>query len=571
MKRKPRAPKPKPFLATLSAKSGPTLIKYLASCNASVRSQTLNLIQDWLLQSEAQVAEDDMMKLWKGLFYCLWHADKAPAQGSLVDRLSSLLVSLDPVISLQYFSFFFVTLRREWTGIDRLRLDKFYLLVRRFVNCFFGLMRKHKWDLEYMGRFFEVLEDKALLANDNLLGNGVNYQVVSVFLDELKGFKVPLNRKEVVECLFRPFFRVMEKSLDKILVGKVKSFVFDSLLDKGKTLLKQRKNGDDGQEGGDGDLLLGIIALKMEFSGRFYELGSSPDIVQGNRKVVLGLHEDFLKLERQLEASGVDIEIPDVSEIDEIDGEEVPQLIPLHTDGKNEVDMVHDAEAVNQEKGNVKKKKKGKKAGVEQGKKRKKNKNGVIENGNVGGSANFTLGSDTYLENGNAVSSNGHETSNGVKDDENMLDLSESVMSNLQAEFEKVAAAGSGEASDDLPLLKMKKKRKRANKPKDLEVSTRDEDGQDTGAQNSSKSAKKVRFAMKNNLVWKPHSPLPPQDLRIPPSVTPRGSALKKGVPPGPIREMPPATKKMKKKKGRKILKTISPAVKRLRRVKPLL
>ncbi|KAL0428325.1 UNVERIFIED_CONTAM: hypothetical protein Slati_3007300 [Sesamum latifolium] len=73
-------------------------------------------------------------------------------------------------------------------------------------------------------------------------------------------------------------------------------------------------------------------------------------------------------------------------------------------------------------------------------------------------------------------------------------------------------------------------------------------DGSDA-ARSVEKSAKKVRFAMKNNLVWKPQTPLPPESLRLPPSVTPRGSALKKGVPPGPIIEMPSVMKKAKQKK----------------------
>ncbi|CDP21879.1 unnamed protein product [Coffea canephora] len=163
MKKKPRTPKPKPFLATLSALPGPSLIKHLASCNASIRSQSLKLIQAWMSDSQTELPEDDMKRLWKGLFYCLWHSDKAPAQGLLINRLSSLLITLDPLLSLQYFGCFLVTLRREWTDIDHLRLDKFYLLIRRFVNGVFSLMRKYKWDLEYLGKYVEVLEEKGFL------------------------------------------------------------------------------------------------------------------------------------------------------------------------------------------------------------------------------------------------------------------------------------------------------------------------------------------------------------------------------------------------------------------------
>lgn len=62
------------------------------------------------------------------------------------------------------------------------------------------------------------------------------------------------------------------------------------------------------------------------------------------------------------------------------------------------------------------------------------------------------------------------------------------------------------------------------------------------------KCAKGVKFSMMSNLVWKPNKPMPPQSLRLPPSVAPNGSALKQGVPLGPIRETPPTVKKIKTK-----------------------
>ncbi|CAM6096288.1 unnamed protein product [Calypogeia fissa] len=51
---------------------------------------------------------------------------------------------------------------------------------------------------------------------------------------------------------------------------------------------------------------------------------------------------------------------------------------------------------------------------------------------------------------------------------------------------------------------------------------------------------KKVQFVLRNNLICKPHAPLPPLSMRTPPSATPRGSAFKSGVLlPGPIRTRP--------------------------------
>lgn len=560
MKKKPRVPKAKPFLAALSASSGPGLIRHLGSCNASVRFQSLKLIQAWLSTSEAQLSEDDMKRLWKGLFYCIWHSDKAPAQSLLINRLSSLLLTLDPLLSLQYFTTFLLTLRREWNGIDHLRLDKFYLLIRRFVKGMFCLMRKYNWDLEYLEKYVVVLENEALIADDKLLGNGVNYHIASVFLQEIRGFNVPLERKEVVDCLFRPFFNVLQKSLDKILIGKVKSYVFDELLNMGKELLKKKIAGTDVDKCQMGEVLLGTIALKLGFSDRLYGVGSAPDCVQGNRKVVLGLNEEFLKLEKELGASGIEIGFPEFTEIDDDDGEEVPELIPIDNGESGAAVLTEDAK--------LKKKKK---------KKAKKDSQKMDKNTTVGSEIagnNLEENGDSCIanssENGNVEADNAVIIENAATSGTDVFDFNETVMSNLQLQFEKVAAEldYNGEESEGLPTpLVTTKKRKKGistDKPSKSEADPQGED--ETGA---GKSSKRVRFSMKSNLVWKPHSPLPPQSLRLPPSVTPRGSALKKGVPPGPIREMLPAKKKLKqKKKGRKILMSASPAVKGLKKVR---
>lgn len=44
-----------------------------------------------------------------------------------------------------YFRVFMRTMQREWFGIDRLRLDKFLLLVRRLVRALFVHLRRSNW------------------------------------------------------------------------------------------------------------------------------------------------------------------------------------------------------------------------------------------------------------------------------------------------------------------------------------------------------------------------------------------------------------------------------------------
>lgn len=554
------------------AEVGLSSIKQLASCDKSCRDKALSFLLDSWLPTQTHVSEDLMKKLWKGLFYCVWHSDKLPAQAQLADSLSSVIPRLDLPLSLHFLSVFLLTMRREWSGIDVLRLDKFYLLIRRFIHNSFLLLKRNSWDLDLSRRFMGVLDETVFFADDKFQGNGVNYHIASIFLEELTPF-LPIC-SQVVDVLFNPFLLVMTKLPDKVLLGKVKSNMFGELLNKGKDLLEVKKSGEDVDSGSELSLL-GSIALTMGFSGKFYELGSSPDCCQGNRKFLFSLHEEFSKLEKDLASSGVDVSIPDVIEHNE---EEVPDLIPI-TAEEMEVSAPEPVELAEDARVPLKKCGKGKASGGgdEVSKKSKKKKKKKKKN-----ESNDSDPEKSYTVNGkNEAAANGDELASDETFEGGLVPLNESVISNLQLQFEKIAAeAGMDDdvpSSCDLPTSTKSstssKKRKRARAVDEkktqstLQIEEEDANGV-TAAKSGEKNSKKVKFSMKNNLIWKPQNPLPPQSLRLPPSVTPRGSALKKGVPPGPIREISSPAKKVKLravsvKKARK-------GVKRLKKKKSL-
>ncbi|XP_014510234.2 ribosomal RNA processing protein 1 homolog isoform X1 [Vigna radiata var. radiata] len=523
---------------------GRSLIKQLACCNKTTREKALRLLlKSWLPSQSQPLSNDDAKKLWKGLFYCMWHSDKPLIQADLVDRLSSLLLSLHLPLSVQYFSIFLLTMRREWSGIDALRLDKFYLLIRRFVSKFFSLLKTNSWDLQLVESLMGVFDEGTFSAQENKAhGNGVNYHIATVFLEELRSF-LPL-KQQVLEVLLKPFISALGRVHDKVLVGKIRSGVFELLLKNGKALLGIKKSGDEIADSSDEVVVLGTVALTMGFSGRLYEMGSSAECWQGNRKVLFALHSEFLKLEKEAVNSGVQILIPDV-----VDEEEVPELVPL---GPAEVvgngEVLKKCEKDKEVIGN---------GGESTERRRKKKKKKKGDSSDLAGAAQS--GKE------NVASENGDNANDG-----NAMVFSETVIANLQKQFEKVAEetgldeeAASVSDSPEVVSATSKTVSKKRKRTKSLKGKASQDSADLNGvvgkesavAKSGEKSAKKVRFSMKNNLVWKPHSPLPPQSLRLPPSATPRGSALKKGVPPGPIREMPPPIKKQKMKKARKAIK----------------
>lgn len=51
----------------------------LGSVDYMTREKGVQALTRWL-QRKGDVAEGDMLKLWKGLYFCFWHSDKTPVQ-----------------------------------------------------------------------------------------------------------------------------------------------------------------------------------------------------------------------------------------------------------------------------------------------------------------------------------------------------------------------------------------------------------------------------------------------------------------------------------------------------------
>ncbi|WOL08569.1 ribosomal RNA processing protein [Canna indica] len=545
--------------------SATVIAKRLASCNRAARDRAVRALSLWLSdQSDDAVSDADLAKIWMGLFYCFWHADKLPVQADLAGRLAALLESLPAPLAARYFEAFIVTIRREWGGINFLRLDKFYLLIRKFLVHAFLLLRKNAWDPDLAARLVGILSEKSLLSADNYPASGVNYQVAEVFLDEIEDL-LPV-ALETLDLMIKPFISVMQKSADKVLVKKIKVNVFDRLLENGRKLLKLEKAGDQVESGSTVEKL-GKVALLLSFSKKFFDSASASETLQGNRKTLFLLHECFLKLESELEKSGVHISYQ-CSENER--SQNVSDTAVSACTGQVEVKNV-DGNCGSNEKA-IKKMKKSKKSSDNI--KKKKSKSGK----------NKPLDSIVHcsaVETTSEVSDvNGVRLNGEVIETHELIDFNEGMISNLQKQFETAAAeAGMVNYSDGLSALPATPVTNSTSKKRKIAKSA-DRQGRENGniayGENSAgKSVKKVKFSMKSNLVWKPNDPLPPESLRLPPSATPKGSALKKGVSPGPLRESPPTVKKIKVKassikKSKNGVKSPSTIMKRLQKLQTL-
>ncbi|CAK7204606.1 hypothetical protein SEUCBS139899_007364 [Sporothrix eucalyptigena] len=127
-------------------------IKNLASSDRKIRTVAIETLKGFLTakyaaSSASPLTFHDAQKLWAGLFYALWMADRAPAQQRLCDELAGLpkAVKLPDNAVAAWLRAFWATMSREWTtGIDVLRMEKFMLLVRRVLNAQIAWMKEEE-------------------------------------------------------------------------------------------------------------------------------------------------------------------------------------------------------------------------------------------------------------------------------------------------------------------------------------------------------------------------------------------------------------------------------------------
>ncbi|KAF1975076.1 nucleolar protein-like protein NOP52 variant [Bimuria novae-zelandiae CBS 107.79] len=161
-------------------------IKHLASSDKRMRDQALASLRAFL-SSRTEISELDLLKLWKGLFYCLWMQDKPAHQQALSRSLASLPSALKTPVVLPFLRAFWTTIAREWAQIEALRLDKYLYLIRQYVNASFRFLSANNWAgtkaIEEHGR---IVAEIPLNPVDAKVPNGLRFHVLDVWVDELE-------------------------------------------------------------------------------------------------------------------------------------------------------------------------------------------------------------------------------------------------------------------------------------------------------------------------------------------------------------------------------------------------
>lgn len=186
-------------------------LKDLASSDPALRRSTLQNLLSYLstFPPSSHLTAIQSLQIWTTLFYALYmHDPRASSPLSTQTLITTLTTKLllttvpknNPRLKLALTTGFWETMSREWSGIDRHRLDKYLLLIRLMLRATFMLLHDSACSDATEERAVardqvEVLRTWPLStgrggggggsAGGKKVPDGIRYHVLDVWVDEL--------------------------------------------------------------------------------------------------------------------------------------------------------------------------------------------------------------------------------------------------------------------------------------------------------------------------------------------------------------------------------------------------
>ncbi|KAF8940611.1 nucleolar protein,Nop52-domain-containing protein [Dissophora ornata] len=225
--------------------------KKLAANDKKTRDKAVKALGKWV-SKKTDFTHLELMKLWKGLFYCVWMSDKPVVQQQLSETLSSLIIKVPREGVMDFIATFWETICAEWHGIDRLRLDKFYFLLRRFLLYSFRMLKESDWDPATVKEFTDVMINGPLNATSTKVPDGIRFHLIEIYLEELEKTVDVAHSGEVPTAhVLAPMFHLLGHTINGKVYKMVAEEVFEAILKK-----TAAGEGDDSDFEEDADLTI---------------------------------------------------------------------------------------------------------------------------------------------------------------------------------------------------------------------------------------------------------------------------------------------------------------------------
>uniref|UniRef100_UPI00398F7EEB ribosomal RNA processing protein 1 homolog A-like n=1 Tax=Pristiophorus japonicus TaxID=55135 RepID=UPI00398F7EEB len=194
-------------------------------------------------------SQEELLKIWKGIFYCMWMQDKPLLQEELANSIAQLVHTFRNLdAKFLFMETFFQTMNREWNGIDRLRLDKFYTLIRLVLRQFLEELKSVSWDDGVVSRFVSCVTKEVLNPASNTAPSGIRFHFIDIYLQELAKVGAQQLSAEQNLTFIDPFCRIAAKTKDRVLFHAISQGIFEMIADQAPFAIEDLMNELRGDE-----------------------------------------------------------------------------------------------------------------------------------------------------------------------------------------------------------------------------------------------------------------------------------------------------------------------------------
>lgn len=169
------------------AKETNAFVRKLAHNDAAVRNAAFVALKNFLkAKGSSNLDLVELQALWRGLYFSMWYCDKPIPQQTLAGNLGELFSKV--VAEKQLADFhraFWLIMAKEWPQVDKWRLDKYLMLVRRVLRHLLFRLEEHGWPEEEMQSFLSVLKEYPLTER-SFFPRSLTYHICDIYLDEIE-------------------------------------------------------------------------------------------------------------------------------------------------------------------------------------------------------------------------------------------------------------------------------------------------------------------------------------------------------------------------------------------------
>lgn len=208
----------------------------LADNERKIRDRALKKLKKYLSIKTSvgpALSQDETLKLWKGLFYCMYMADKPLFQEHVAEEICSLIHYINNEEDCKSFvRAGFLTFAREWNGIDVFRIEKYMMFVRRFLRHIFTHLKASDWNLKKVLAYTHILEMTVVCPDDdvNKTSLGLKTHVCEIILEELAKIGGENLQHRVIMAVIQPYFKVLALTKIKAYIKFVREGIIHHLI-----------------------------------------------------------------------------------------------------------------------------------------------------------------------------------------------------------------------------------------------------------------------------------------------------------------------------------------------------